>query len=94
MENETEAVDVFVLALSPSTWLSPPFLAGCLSFSDIIAFLSVFVPFGLPLSPFPFHTHSHINTESYRWPTGSHYVCDPRLLYGGLVLKMGIYCSP
>ena len=40
------------------------------------------------------NTHSHINRESYHWPTGTHYFCDPRLLYGGLVLKMGIYCSP
>lgn len=51
MENETEAVDdVFVLlSLSLSLHMViTPFLRGCLSFSDIIAFLSGFVPFSLP----------------------------------------------
>lgn len=51
MENETEAVDdVFVLLSLSLHMVITAFLRGCLSFSDIIAFLSVFVPFSLPLS--------------------------------------------
>ena len=64
MENETEAVsDVLVLlhlSPRPPRGYHPLLFPGCLSFSDIIAFLSAFVPFSLPLSLSHTQTHTHI----------------------------------
>lgn len=104
MENETEAIDdVFVLCVLPpslslSFWLSPSFPSLSVIFRHYCLSFSVCPIQSAPLSLATPSTHSHPHTltykHSYHWPTGTHYFCDPRLLYGGLVLKMGIYCSP
>lgn len=54
MENETLFLHV---------WLSPSSLPRCLSFSDIIAFLSVFVTLSLANLPIP---HPHTATYKQR----------------------------
>ena len=80
---------------------SPPLVVITPFSFQVVCHFQTLLPFSqrlslsvcLSLSHTHTNTHSHINRESYHWPTGTHYFCDPRLLYGGLVLKMGIYCS-
>ena len=80
MENETEAVsDVLVLlhlSPRPPRGYHPLLFPGCLSFSDIIAFLSAFVPFSLPLSL----SHTHKHTLTYKQRELSLAYRDPLLL--------------